>query len=133
MIHFWTENEFTGWYVNFETPGRWDRTNIESRDWHLDLWIGADLKAAWKDEEESEVAARFGHVYEEELAIARKAGEAILEDVGGWLRDLGDWRNFEPEPHWRALSLPAMWSDSPEVATDHRRGRNGLAARRQLP
>lgn len=112
VIHFWREGVFTGWYVNFETPGEWVGGNIETRDWHLDLWIGADFRPVWKDEDEAEVAARFGHVTAEELKIARGAGEVILSDLEQWLTDVGDWRGFKPEPLWRPLSLPAGYESS---------------------
>ena len=112
VIHFWNQGEFAGWYVNFESPGQWTDDTIETRDWHLDLWIHPDGEPAWKDEEEAEVAARFGHVSTSELALARRAGEAIIDDLDTWLRDVGDWRKFRPPVRWAPLSLPTEWATS---------------------
>ena len=111
VIHFWHGTEFAGWYINFESPGQWTGDTIETRDWHLDLWIHPDGTPTWKDEEEADVAASFGHVSTSELDMARQAGEAIIADLASWLTGVGDWRNFRPPEDWGPLTLPEEWAD----------------------
>jgi hypothetical protein len=109
VVHFWEDDgEFSGWSVNFETPHVVLSSRLVTRDWHLDLWITADGRHTWKDEDEAAVAVKHGHVKESELVAARCAGEAILSDQPAWLRLVGDWRGFRPRADWGALELPRL-------------------------
>jgi hypothetical protein len=62
-----------------------------------------------KDEEEAAVAARFGHVEQRELELARQEGDRIIGDLEGWLAEVGDWRSARPARAMRPLPLPAHW------------------------
>lgn len=110
VLHFWDGDVFRGWYVNFESPPTWTGPVVESRDWHLDLWIGADGRTAWKDEDEATAAVNGGHLRERELREARRVGEAILADVDGWVADVGDWSGYRAPAAWGPLELPAHWA-----------------------
>jgi hypothetical protein len=111
VIHFWEDDgEFSGWYVNFETPHDVLSSRPTTRDWHLDLWIAADGRHTWKDEDEASVAVTHGHLRASELVAARRAGEAILCNQPMWLRRVGDWRGFRPSSDWGALALPPDWA-----------------------
>ena len=110
VLHFWDGDVFRGWYVNFESPPTWTGPVVESRDWHLDLWIGADGRTAWKDEDEATAAVSGGHLRECELREARRVGEAILADGDGWIVDVGDWSGYRAPAAWGPLQLPAHWA-----------------------
>lgn len=108
VIHFWTpDGDFAGWYVNFEAPRRRVGRQIETVDWHLDLWIAPDLTASWKDEDEAEAEAAVGtmHLKPEDYAAARRTGEVLLAGVPTWPAPIGDWRSFRPNPAWTAPGL----------------------------
>lgn len=117
IVHFWQpDGRFAGWYVNFESPKVTNRDKIDTRDWHLDLWIGADLTCTWKDEEEAAAALAAGHVREGELIKARTLGAQIIADPGRWLDRCTGWSN-RPRPVLPALGLPKDWeSDAPSPA-----------------
>lgn len=110
VLHFWQDDQFSGWYINFESPGLWRGRVIDSRDWHLDLWITPDGRGAWKDEEEATTAVQFGHLSQQELDLARATGERILADFDALLFQVGDWRDAQPPPRAQAaLALPPDW------------------------
>lgn len=113
VVHFWRpDGAFAGWYVNFERPRVRHGACIDSVDWHLDLWIGADRKPVWKDEDEADAAVDAGRLRAEDLHTARKAGEAIIDELGTWPAPIGDWRSFRPEPTWRTPRLPTTWASN---------------------
>lgn len=110
VIHFWSAGVFTGWYVNFESPLTWNGRVGDSRDWHLDLWISASGKPAWKDEDEAAFASEHGHVTRLELDLARAIGQEIMADFDCWLSQIGDWRQSRPDNGLQPLQLPAEWA-----------------------
>lgn len=118
VLHFWDGDVFRGWYVNFESPPMWTGPVVESRDWHLDLWIGADGQASWKDEDEAAAAVDAGHLREHELTEARAVGETIRSDVGRWVAEVGDWSTYRPPDEWGPLSLPSWWAAAAPQAMD---------------
>ena len=109
VLHFWQGEQFSGWYINFESPGVWRGRVIDSRDWHLDLWITPDGRGAWKDEDEATAAVESGHLAQRELGLARTTGEGILADVDALLFRVGDWRASRPGQDVSALPLPPDW------------------------
>ncbi|MGY2127696.1 DUF402 domain-containing protein [Blastococcus sp. SYSU DS0617] len=110
VMHFWDPTgRFAGWYVNFESPVVRTGDRLEAVDWFLDLWLDPDRTATWKDEEEAARAVLAGLLAPEDLAAARAAGQRVLDDVDAWLRLVGDWRDFAPDPTWTPPPLPADW------------------------
>lgn len=112
VIHFWSQDDaFAGWYINFEAPRSRRGARIDTVDWHLDLWIAADGQPRWKDEDEAQAALGTGHLTSADLTTARAAGQAIIEDLAGWPRPIGDWCSFQPDPGWTIPELPGDWAD----------------------
>lgn len=111
VLHFWEDDgAFAGWYVNFESVRRRRGIWIDTMDWHLDLWLDPDGTPTWKDEEEAAFAVAAGHLDPAALDTARRTGLEIIADFDGWLRTVGDWRDFTPPRHWRTpLELPEDW------------------------
>lgn len=109
VLHFWQEGQFSGWYVNFESPGVWRGRLIDSRDWHLDLWVTPDGRGAWKDEEEAAAAMRCGQLAHRGLDLAWSTGERVLADFDGFLDRVGDWRDVQPPGDLVPLPLPEAW------------------------
>jgi len=60
VLHFFDHGTFLGWYINFESPARWNGNVADTRDWHLDLTVSPDGKGEWKDEDEAAVAVQCG-------------------------------------------------------------------------
>lgn len=111
VVHFWgPDGAFAGWYVNFECPVVRHGVRIDSVDWHLDLWIGADRVPTWKDEDEAAVAVAAGRLSAADLHTARTAGESLIEGLANWPQPIGDWRSFQPDPAWRTPCLPPNWA-----------------------
>jgi hypothetical protein len=114
VVHFWGRGgEFSGWYVNFEqTKHPWGN-RIDTIDWQLDLWFGADRRPTWKDEDEAAAAVDAGYLSPDDLALARRTGEGIIGHFDEWLADLGDWRDWRPPAEWTLPELPGDWADPP--------------------
>lgn len=112
VLHFWDDDgSFAGWYVNFEAPRSRTGNRVDSVDWYLGLWLDPDGTPTWKDEEEAEMAVASAYLDQADLDTARTAGAAILKDLDGWLRMIGDWREYVPPPEWSSpLALPDDWT-----------------------
>jgi len=111
LVHFWhADGQFRGWYFNFESPITKVGTVLDTRDWHLDLWVDPDLRATLKDEEEAEAAVAAGHLSESELQLARSLAQSIAGDPRQWLIDAGDWSGFRPDSTWGPMALPVDWT-----------------------
>jgi uncharacterized protein len=114
VVHFWgRDGEFSGWYVNFESPKRWWGNRLDMIDWQLDLWFDAERRPAWKDEDEAAAAVEAGYLSADDLALARKTGEGIIDGFDAWLAELGDWRAWRPPADWTTPDLPADWAAPP--------------------
>lgn len=101
VVHFWSESgTFAGWYINFEAERRRHGNCIDTIDWHLDLWISADVIASWKDEDEASAAVGTPYLRAEDLRTARETGGRLLTGLSGWPAPVGDWRGFRPDPAW---------------------------------
>ncbi|HLH99357.1 MAG TPA: DUF402 domain-containing protein [Acidimicrobiales bacterium] len=111
VVHFWhPSGSFAGWYVNFESPKRIDRAKVDTVDWQLDLWIDADGRPSWKDEDEAAAAVAAGYLDPADLARARAAGDGIIAGFDDWLAEVGDWRGWRPPASWTVPGLPDDWA-----------------------
>jgi hypothetical protein len=108
VLHFWdtATGQFRGWYVNLESPKSIVGDTITAVDWHLDLWISPSGAATWKDEDEAAAAAGTPYLRPDDLMAARQTGQAVLTDVAGFLRRVGQWTSFTPPDNWQPLTLP---------------------------
>jgi predicted RNA-binding protein associated with RNAse of E/G family len=108
--------QFTGWYVNLETPGVLWRDGltggIDSADWDLDIVVQPDRTWVYKDEDEMLDGVAHGPLYwgPDERTIRSAAGLAVkLVEAGEFPFD-GTWTDFQPDPSWPVpLELPARW------------------------
>jgi hypothetical protein len=88
-----TDGTFTGWYVNLEEPAaRWrdaGLAGVDIVDQDLDIVIGPDHVAEWKDEDEFTTRLAFGDRYWVIAAAAR--GDFPFD---------GSWCDFAPPASW---------------------------------
>ena len=107
VLHFWDtqSHRFLGWYVNLESEKTRHDSSIDAVDWHLDLLISPDFVVTWKDEDEAAAAAGTPYLRIEDLQNARATGEAIAADPRDFINRIGDWRDYEPDPQFGALTL----------------------------
>lgn len=66
------------WYVNFERPPDWRPDGWDTHDLELDLVVGPDRSAAWKDEDEYEQSRRLGLITDLEHQAVQAAREEAL-------------------------------------------------------
>jgi hypothetical protein len=99
---FFGAEGFEHWYVNFERYLGRSATAYDSVDHKLDLIVGRDGEVRWKDEDELAAAGELGLVDVEEV---RRDAEAAIA-TPPWPTG---WEDFEAEPGWKALTLPAGW------------------------
>ncbi len=114
--------DFTGWYVNLETPPvRWFG-GIDSHDQTLDVVIAPDGTAQWKDEDEFAQVA--GHpmfwTNDEATAIRAEGRRAIADAERGRFPFDGSWCDFRPDAGWRPLELPWWWDQIPTTPARRR-------------
>lgn len=75
--------EFTGWYANILTPVRLlSRTEWETRDLCLDVWVSNDGDTQLLDEDEFTHAVEQGWITPHEAQCARQEAERILQAAG---------------------------------------------------
>jgi len=96
---------FAGWYVNLQEPLRRSPVGFDTDDLVLDIWVEADGKWRWKDEDELEGAVRLGRFTPAEAAEIRADGEQVIA-ARPWPTGWEDWR---PDPAWVAPALPQGW------------------------
>jgi hypothetical protein len=115
---FFRDGEFTNWYANLEEPGvAWRAgglAGVDTVDWDLDVWVGADRIWRWKDEEDLAARRQWPELYwVTDPERARRAGEAaIARAAAGEFPFDGTWCDFRPEPAWDPIvedALPAGW------------------------
>lgn len=104
----WTDDEFLGWYVNFETPVEsWDG-GLQSKDLVLDLQIAPDGRWRWKDQDSFDTAVVEGVLPGDLLPNLEAAAAHVLEmlDQHAGPFDPG-WREWTADPAWTTPMLPA--------------------------
>lgn len=98
---------FWGWYGNLEDPLRRDERGVYTQDHVLDVWLDAEGRVGWKDEDELEAKVALGQFSVEQAAAIRAHGETVFAAMerrdppydGSWL----DWR---PDPALPTPTLP---------------------------
>lgn len=99
--------QFWGWYGNLEDPLWRDTNRVHTYDHVLDVWLDADGKVGWKDEDELAAAVAVGKFTTDDERAIRAHGEKVFAAMqrrdppydGSWL----DWR---PDPLWGVPELP---------------------------
>lgn len=114
--HFWhgPERRFDGWYLNLQEPFRRTAVGYDTQDLELDLWIPLDGGWVFKDEELLDERVRDGRFTREQVVAIQRLGDdvgAMLDRGERWWDEV--WSRFEPDPAWRAPSLPEGWDAAP--------------------
>jgi predicted RNA-binding protein associated with RNAse of E/G family len=107
---------FTGWYVNIETPLDRTATTYDYVDHCLDVLIPPDRSTwTWKDEDELEEAVALGIFSPADAEAFRAEGMAAIERIiGGEPPFDRDWSGWRPDPVWSIPALPPGWDRPPE-------------------
>jgi len=115
--HFWDEDwAFRGWYVNLEDAHRRDGNSVFTQDHVLDLWVGADRRVRWKDEDELEASVIAGRYSADDADRFQANARAVEGIVQRWEPPFSDgWEDWRPNPSWSLPSLPpaAEWDFDP--------------------
>ena len=112
ILAFWDgDGNFTGWYVNVETPMGRSPTSYDYVDHCIDVLIPPDRSTwTWKDEDELEEAVRRGIWSGEEAASFRaEAREGARRVMVGEPPFDRDWSTWRPDPAWPIPALPEGW------------------------
>lgn len=108
------DEEFLGWYVNFELPPVGTDAGLSGKDLVLDLFVYADGSWAWKDAEEFDRALSDGLFAPSLRHVLEAEAERVLDDHahrrGGFDPALLDLR---PDPA-EAPVLPADYAPDGE-------------------
>ena len=104
LLFFHADDTFRGWYVNLEESRR-TALGVDLVDHYLDVWVDADGRVEWLDEDELERAVDLGLMTAEQAAEARREGERVLEE---WPFPTG-WEEWRPPRDWRLPELPQGW------------------------
>jgi hypothetical protein len=99
------DGSFRGWYVNLQAPLVESRFGFDTSDWQLDLWIDAESRVQWKDEDDLEQAVELGIMTAEEGRLAHEEAHRVLEE---WPFPTG-WEHWQPDPSRPRLALPEGW------------------------
>jgi hypothetical protein len=94
---FRRDDEFAGWYVNFQEPfRRWDG-GFDTQDLELDIWIPRDGLWEWKDREALDERVREGRLTAEQAAQVRAQAQQVAADLdaGRWWWDTA-WSEWSP-------------------------------------
>jgi hypothetical protein len=107
---FWTdgaERTFRGWYVNLEKWSR-DVRGVDAFDQVLDIWVNADGRWEWKDEDELADCVDAGVFSVRDAGRIRGEGQRVLD---AWPFPTG-WEEWEPDPTWAAPRLAEVDGDA---------------------
>ena len=99
--------EFRGWHVNLQDPVTQTARGYDTVDHALDVWVHADGRWEWKDEDDFAQAQELGAFTAEEAAAIRAEGERV---VAAWPFPTG-WEDFTPDPAWPIPELPDLWQE----------------------
>jgi hypothetical protein len=98
---------FWGWYGNLEDPLRRDERGVHTRDHVLDVWLDAEGRVGWKDEDELEATVTVGHFSAEQANSIRAYGEKVFAAMEQRVAPYdGSWLDWRPDPSWPVPTLP---------------------------
>jgi hypothetical protein len=97
---YWTADwEQMGWYVNLQTPTRFNGRFVDTTDQALDVVVRPDGTCRWKDEDE------LGIWSAAEAEAIRAEGERVI-GAAPWPTG---WEGWRPPDAWGPLRLPEDW------------------------
>ncbi len=110
--YFWraADEQFIGYYVNFQLPFRRSEVGFDSFDLELDIVIEPTYVWHWKDEDDYRIGIECGILRREWVREIETAKPEVFSQLnkrqypfdGAWL----DWR---PDPKWSPPKLPKGW------------------------
>jgi protein associated with RNAse G/E len=109
---FWNhkENEFIGYYINFQHPYRRNHCGIDALDLELDIDIDPELRFRWKDMGDYQKAIEYGIISPECIQGIEVAKPEILERLEKHQYPFdGSWLDWMPDPNWSPPTLPENW------------------------
>lgn len=119
VMHFWSEadNEFLGYYVNFELPYEKTDDGFVTLDLDLDIMIYPDYSWEMKDEEDYQNAVDEGHIPTDWVNAIALAQEHVMADMMA--------RRYPFDGHWLAYPSTQTFKQSPRFPEEWAR-RYGL-------
>ena len=113
VLGLWTvePEEFTGWYVNLESPLEPSPVGFDCTDHVLDVLVSADGSSwTWKDEDELAEAVASGLFSEEEARRFYEDGERAVARIQHRQPPFDrDWSTWRPDPSWPVPELGPGW------------------------
>jgi hypothetical protein len=102
---------FLAWYVDMEAPFRRAGGGIVTWDQTLDIVAGADLAWWWKDQDQLDLAVRWGWMTADEARLVRAEGERVIEMIESRAAPFNEsWPDWRPDPAWPVPVLPPGWA-----------------------
>jgi hypothetical protein len=102
---------FLAWYVDMQAPYRRAGGSIVTWDQTLDIVAGADLAWRWKDQDQLDLAVRWGWMTADEARLVRAEGEWVIEMIENRAAPFSErWPEWRPDPAWPVPALPADWA-----------------------
>ena len=103
--------DFTGWYVNLETPLVRTPVGFDYLDHLLDILVAPDRSSwRWKDEDELAEAVARGVFSPADAESFRAAGEQAIEHLASGSPPFDrDWSSWRPDPAWPKPELSEGW------------------------
>ena len=105
------DGDFTGWYVNLETPLAPTPIGFDFTDHLLDVLVEPDRTTwRWKDEDELAEAVERGVFSPADAEAFRAAGVQAVEHLASGAPPFDrDWSSWRPDPSWSTPELPEGW------------------------
>ena len=105
------DDDFTGWYVNLETPLAPTPIGFDYTDHLLDVLVEPDRTTwRWKDEDELAEAVERGVFSPADADAFRAAGLQAVEHLASGAPPFDrDWSSWRPDPSWSRPELPEGW------------------------
>jgi hypothetical protein len=98
---FRREDEFAGWYVNFQEPFRRTPEGYDTQDLELDIWIPHGGAWEWKDIDLLEERVREGRYTREQANETMAEGHRVAAELDAGRRWWDPhWALWEPDPAW---------------------------------
>ena len=111
VLMFWEPDfKLLDWYINLEEPLRRTSSGFEYLDQWLDVIVSPDLASwHWKDEDEFAEAVLLKLISPEKARDMRLQGERIAAWIQSGKSPFNAWKNWRPDPVWKAPALPVGW------------------------
>lgn len=102
--------EFSGWYVNLESPFARTGIGFDTQDFELDIVMAPDRTWALKDVELLWQRHAEGRFTLAEVHYILDLGDTIgqMLDSGSWWWE-DAWTAWSPDPEWTIPTMPAEW------------------------